>query len=142
MSDRLTGLLIAALAIWYGWTANNFEEGFGDPVGPSAFPKLLAVPMGLFALYLVIRPDADPDWPRGNPLIRQGVMLAALVVYPLILEPLGFPLATALAIFIMAVLLRGTRRAAGVAAVAISLGLFVTFDQILGLHLPMLPSLQ
>lgn len=142
MSDRLTGLLIAALAIWYGWTANNFEEGFGDPVGPSAFPKLLAVPMGLFALYLVVRPDPEPDWPHGGPMRRQFGMLAALIVYPLVLEPLGFPLATALAIFVMATLLRGTRKAAAISAVAISLGLFVTFDQILGLHLPMLPSFR
>lgn len=142
MSDRLTGLLIAALAIWYGWTANNFEEGFGDPVGPSAFPKLLAVPMGLFALYLIVRPDPEPAWPRGNPLLRQLGMLASLIIYPLILEPLGFPLATALAVFVMAVLLRGTRNAAAISAVAISLGLFVAFDQVLGLHLPMLPSFK
>jgi putative tricarboxylic transport membrane protein len=142
VSDRLTGLLIAALAIWYGWTANNFEEGFGDPVGPSAFPKLLAVPMGLFALYLVVRPDPEPAWPRGNPLIRQLTMLATLLVYPLILEPLGFPLSTALALFVMAVVLRGTLKAAGISAIAISLGLFVTFDQILGLHLPMLPAFK
>lgn len=142
MSDRLTGLLIAALAIWYGWTANTFEEGFGDPVGPSAFPKLLAVPMGLFALYLVVRPDPEPAWPRGGSLVRQGAMLAALVVYPLVLEPLGFPLATALALFVMSGLLRGPRNGAAISAVAISLGLFVTFDQILGLHLPMLPSFK
>ena len=142
MSDRLTGLLIAALAIWYGWTANNFEEGFGDPVGPSAFPKLLAVPMGLFALYLIVRPDPEPDWPARKPMFRQFGMLVALVVYPLVLEVLGFPLATALGLVVMAVLLGGPRTGSAISAVAISLGLFVLFDQVLGLHLPMLPSFK
>ena len=142
MSDRLTGLLIAALAIWYGWTANNFEEGFGDPVGPSAFPKLLAVPMGLFALYLIVRPDPEPRWPVGAARLRQLGMLATLVAYPLVLEVLGFPIATALGVVAMAVLLGGPRKAAAGSAVAVSLGLFVMFDQILGLHLPMLPSFR
>jgi len=142
VSDRLTGLLIAALAVWYGWMADNFEEGFGDPVGPSAFPKLLAVPMGLFALYLIVRPDPEPRWPTGRPLLRQIGMMAALVGYPLILEPLGFPLATALGVIAMALLLGGPRQGAAISAVAFSLGLFVMFDQVLGLHLPMLPSFK
>lgn len=142
MSDRLTGLLIAILAVWYGWMATGFEEGFGDPVGPSAFPKLLAIPMGVFALYLIVRPDPEPHWPVGGPLLRQIGMVGALVGYPLILELLGFPLATAIAAFVMSLLLNGPRRAAAISAVAVSLGLFVTFDQILGLHLPMLPSFK
>lgn len=140
MSDRLTGLLIALLAIWYGWTATGFEEGFGDPVGPSAFPELLAVPLGVFAVYLVLRPDRDPLWPEGPALTRQLVMLGVLLAYPAVLEPLGFPLSTALAIMVMAILLGAPRRYAVYSGVALAIGLFVTFDQILGLHLPMLPS--
>lgn len=140
MSDRLTGLLIAAIAIWYGWTATGFEEGFGDPVGPSAFPELLAVPMGVFALFLVVRPDTEPVWPHGRPLLRQLGMVAVLIAYPLLLEPLGFPLATALGAIVMSLLLGGPKRGSAISAVAIALGLFVTFDQLLGLHLPMLPG--
>lgn len=142
MSDRLTGLLIVALAVWYGWMADSFEEGFGDPVGPSAFPKLLAVPMGLFALYLIVRPDPEPQWPGGTARYRQLGMIAALVAYPMILEPLGFPIATALGVLVMSLLLSGPRRGAVISAVVVSLGLFVTFDQVLGLHLPMLPSFK
>ncbi|HEY9568119.1 MAG TPA: tripartite tricarboxylate transporter TctB family protein [Thalassobaculum sp.] len=142
MSDRITGLLIAALAIWYGWTASGFEEGFGDPVGPSAFPELLAVPMGLFALFLIVKPDPEPEWPHGRPRLRQLAMVGALVAYPLILEPVGFPIATALGVMVMASLLGGPQRGATISAFAIAIGLFVTFDQVLGLHLPMLPSLK
>lgn len=140
MSDRITGLLIAALAIWYAWHANSFDQGFGDPVGPAAFPQLVAIPLGLFAFYLILRPDPDPHWPSGHPLLRQCGMLLVLLGYPLLLEPLGFPLSTALGIMIMAWLLGAGLRAGLVSAITISLGLFVIFDQLLGLHLPMLPE--
>ena len=140
MSDRLTGLLIAALAVWYGWTATGFEEAFGDPVGPSAFPELLAVPMGLFALFLVVRPDPEPVWPHGAPLRRQIAMVAALLAYPFLLEPLGFPLATALGAAVMSLLLGGPRLGSAISAVAVAIGLFLAFDTVLGLHLPLLPS--
>jgi len=142
VSDRLTGLLIAALALWYGWTATGFEEGFGDPVGPSAFPELVAVPMGVFALWLIVRPDPEPAWPHGRAMLRQLGMVVSLIAYPLVLELLGFPIATAIAAFAMSLLLNGPRRASAISAVAVAVGLFVTFDQILGLHLPMLPSFK
>ena len=142
MSDRITGLLIAALAVWYGWTASGFEEGFGDPVGPSAFPEMLAVPMGVFALFLVVKPDPEPNWPHGRPLLRQLGMVATLIAYPLVLEPLGFPIATALGGIVMSLLLGGPRRGSAISAVAVALGLFVTFDTVLGLHLPLLPSFK
>ena len=88
------------------------------------------------------RPDPEPRWPVGAARLRQLGMLATLVAYPLVLEVLGFPIATALGVVAMAVLLGGPRKAAAISAVAVSLGLFVMFDQILGLHLPMLPSFR
>lgn len=140
MSDRLTGVLFLALAVWYGITAGSFEQGFGDPVGPAAFPQLLSLPLGVFALYLVLRPDPAPDWPRAGTLVRQGVMLVVLLGYPLVLEPLGFPLATAIALMLMSMQL-GARPVPAIAGgLGLAIGLFVMFDTLLGLHLPMLPE--
>lgn len=140
MSDRVTGLLFLALAVWYGITAGSFEQGFGDPVGPAAFPQLLSVPLGVFALYLVLRPDPEPDWPGVGAGLRQALMLAVLIAYPLVLEPFGFPLATALALLLSSLLLGARVLPALVAGLALSIGLFLLFDQVLGLHLPMLPA--
>lgn len=140
MSDRITGVLFLALAVWYGITAGSFEQGFGDPVGPAAFPQLLSVPLGVFALYLVLRPDPEPDWPRAGALVRQAVMLVVLVGYPFLLEPLGFPLSTALALLLMSLQLGARPVPALVGAVGLAVGLFVLFDTLLGLHLPMLPE--
>lgn len=141
MSDRIAGALFLLLAIWYGTTAGSFEQGFGDPVGPAAFPQMLSVPMGIFALFLILRPDPAAGWPGGLALVRQVAMLAVLVVYPLILELAGFPLATALALFGSAMLLGARVPPAALASVGLAVGLFVLFDQLLGLHLPMLPKL-
>ena len=71
---------------------------------------------------------------------RMEVMVTRTEAEALLLEPLGFPLATALGIMIMAWLLGAGLRAGLVSAITISLGLFVIFDQLLGLHLPMLPE--
>lgn len=140
MSDRLTGLLFLLLAIWFGVTARGFEQGFGDPVGPALFPQLVAIPLGLFALFLLLRPDPEPGWPAGRLLLRQGFMLAALLAYPLFLEPLGFPLATALGLWAMSLLL-GARIIIGLlAAISMAIALYLLFDLLLGLHLPLLPA--
>lgn len=140
MSDRITGAFFLALSIWYGIAAQGFEQGFGDPVGPSAFPTLLAFPMGGFALWLIVRPDPEPTWPRGAALARQLGMLVAIIAYPLLLLPLGFPLATALGLFATSMLLNARPVNALIAAVVLSVGLFLLFDRVLGLPLPMLPE--
>ena len=140
VSDRIAGAVFAALALWIWWKAGTFRIAFGDPVGPSAFPRLVALPMGLCALALLIAPDAEPRWPRGAALARQGAALAALAAYPALLVPLGFPIATAAAVAALARTL-GAGWAQGVAAgAAMGAGLWVLFDPLLGLPLPLAPG--
>lgn len=137
MSDRIAGVVIAALALWYGLTATQFESGFTDPLGPAAFPELISVPLGLLGLCLVIRPDKNPAWPRGQALVRQGAGLGILVLYAITLEGLGFPIATALAIALIARLLGASWWQGALVGVGLSALLWVTFDRLLGLPLPL-----
>jgi putative tricarboxylic transport membrane protein len=140
VSDRLAGAAFAALAGWIWWKAGEFQLAFGDPVGPSAFPRLVAAPMALCALALIVAPDAEPAWPRGRALARQGAALAALLAYPALLAPLGFPLATAAAVAALGRTLGADwLRAAGAGVVA-GVGLWAVFDRLLGLPLPALPA--
>lgn len=136
MSDRLTGLVLLALAVAYGVTASGFEAMIGDPLGPAVFPIVLAVPLGLLSLVLVARPDPEPDWPGGRALLKQAFTLLAFVAYAFLLEPLGFVVATVLAVTVMALLLGARLRPAATAGLATALVLFVLFDQLLGLPLP------
>ena len=136
MSDRIAGTLLLALAIWYGFTAGQYAAGFSDPLGPAVFPQLLSVPLGLLSLYLILRPDAEPNWVGGRALARQTAAVVTLVAYALALEPVGFIVATLLAVALLARLLGASwRQGAGVGA-GLASALFVAFDIVLGLPLP------
>lgn len=140
MSDRILGALLFALAVWYGWQSRAFDAGFADPVGPAAFPGLLAWPFALFSLALVIRPASDPHWARGVYLVKQGVSLVVLFAFPFMIEWIGFPAATIVATALLALILNADPVKAVVAAVGLGAGLYVLFDVLLGLPLPLVPK--
>jgi putative tricarboxylic transport membrane protein len=137
VSDRIAGILLAAIAVWFGWTAGAYEEGFTDPLGPAAFPRFVAFPLGALALVLVVRPDAEPAWPHGAAFLRQGAAVLVLVTYALLLEEMGFPLATFAASSILARMLGATWPGSLAAGAGLGVGLWVIFDPLLGLPLPL-----
>ncbi len=136
MSDRLTGVALLALALAYGIAGGGYQAMIGDPLGPAAFPVALAIALGLLSLYLIVRPDREPDWPRGRALGKQALTLVAFVAYAWVLEPLGFIVSTFLAVMVLGWLLGARLWQAGAAGVAIALVRFVAFDTLLGLPLP------
>lgn len=137
MSDRIVGILLFALAVAYGLQARGFESPIlTDPLGPSAFPKLLAVLLGLSSIYLIVRPDPGGQWPRGLALMHLVLTVVVLVAYAFILVPVGFIPATFVALSVLALQL-GTRFVpSAVMGLAASVGLYVVFDPLLGLPLP------
>jgi putative tricarboxylic transport membrane protein len=136
VSDRLTGLVLLALAVAYGVTAGGYQAMIGDPLGPAVFPTALAIALGALSLYLIVRPDLEPAWPLGRALLKQVLTLVAFVAYAYLLEPLGFLVSTFLAVAVLGWLLGARLWQAGAAGVAIAIVLFVLFDTLLGLPLP------
>lgn len=136
LSDRIAGAFLLALAIWYWVEAGSYMVRFGDPAGPSFFPRVVAVPMGLFALFLVIKPDADPVWFRWPQVLAQLMTLGVLVGYPLLIEPVGYPISTLVATMLLARILGATWLHALVLGLAVGFGLFFLFDIFFGLPLP------
>jgi putative tricarboxylic transport membrane protein len=136
VSDRLAGLVLLALAVAYGIMASGYQAMIGDPLGPAVFPIVLAIPLGLLSIYLIIRPDRAPAWPKGPALLKQLLAVVAFVAYTYLLEPLGFLVSTFLAVVVLGWLLGAGLRQAGAAGVAIAVVLFVLFDILLGLPLP------
>lgn len=137
MSDRIIGIALFMLAVGYGLQARGFHTPLlGDPLGPSAFPKLLAVALGISSIYLIVRPDAGAPWPRGRALLHLVLTVLVLVGYAFVLVPIGFIPATFIVLTVLAVQL-GTRIGpSAVMGVAASCGLFAVFDLLLGLPLP------
>ncbi len=140
MSDRIVGGVLCLVSVWYVWAAAGYGATFGDPLGPSAFPQIVGVPAIIFSLSLVLRPDPDPAWPRGAPLARHAAAVGAMVAYALLLETLGFVLATFCTVLVLGWLLGAGPRRAVVSAAVMAPALFLLFDQLLGLPLQLLPG--
>jgi putative tricarboxylic transport membrane protein len=142
MSDRIAGGIILALAIWFWTAAGAFTASLSDPLGAAFFPRIISFPLGILALYLVFRPDEEPGWTTGRPLLLQVIVLAILVVYSLSLEALGFPLATFGAVTLLGRIYGLNWKFAVLTAAVSSASFMILFDQILGLPLPGWPNLS
>jgi putative tricarboxylic transport membrane protein len=133
--DRVLGGLLILLAAGAAWHAQTLVVPFAaDPVGPRAFPTIVAAVLGLSGLALMIRPGPVTTefgaWPRAV-----AIALASLV-YPLLLQPLGFVPATALLCFVCALAFRARPVGAAVSAVITAVAFFVLLDRLLDLPLP------
>lgn len=133
--DRVTGLVFALLGLGAMWHAQGLQVAFSsDPVGPKAFPTIVGGIMLLAGAVLVIRPH-EITWNGGRwPMV--ALVAAASLIYPLLLIPLGFIVATSLLLIVIARALKGGWGQSVAAAVALSAGIFLLIDTILGLPLP------
>ena len=144
---RLAGafLLAASVAILIAVTSISGRGGYATS-GPRFVPLLVAIGLiALSALYLArtfIRPDvalarraaeedAATDW------ATPGLIMAVLLAYAFLLEPIGYPLATA-AVFIAIARLLGSRAIVRdvIVGLVLGFGLYTAFTQYLGVSLP------
>ncbi|NNC23556.1 tripartite tricarboxylate transporter TctB family protein [Salinisphaera sp. USBA-960] len=136
--DRILGIGLFVLAIVYGWTAQQWPEPFGaaEGIGPETFPTLLAVVLALSSGYLIVRPDPDAQWPRGRTAVEILLSIAILVVYSLLLEPLGFVIATTLAVGTLCWLMGARPVPAFLTGLIGAVVVFFLFNNLLALSLP------
>ncbi|MEC8916389.1 tripartite tricarboxylate transporter TctB family protein [Salinicola sp. LHM] len=99
-NDRVFGLVMLVIAVAYYYGATQFPVPFGgsEAVGPETFPKLLAVILAICSLYMIVKPDPDNHWPASRTFVELGIAVVTLIVYALLLEPLGFIVSTTLAV--------------------------------------------
>lgn len=137
MSDRILAVLLLAAAIAYGLVGSTYAPPFAyEPIGPSAFPVLLAVLMALCAVYIFLRPEPEPDWPRGALAVKSVALLAVLILYGLLFIELGFVVATALMSFVIGMLFGGGWLKSAAGGVGMAVVLFLLFDRLLEVTLP------
>ena len=104
--DVLSGAVLFGLATFAWVAARDLSLGTLHQPGPGFFPRSLAALLAGLALALLLRGlVADPGgsalrWPERAGSRRVAAMLAALLGYVLILEPVGYLLAT-LALFLL-----------------------------------------
>jgi putative tricarboxylic transport membrane protein len=138
MSDRIFSVVWLAFCAGVAWLAWKIDAPFSyEPIGPRAFPLLLAGVMALSVGWLILKPDREPDWPRGRLRAKSIVMLVAFLAYAMLFEWLGFPLATALVTITVGRLFDGGWKSVVAGGVGLGIGLWYFFDKLLDVTLPL-----
>lgn len=136
MSDRIFGSASIALSLLMVWATGLIEESFiQDPLGPKAFPLVIAGIMGLSGLVMLFKPDAEPHWPGMVKLAELLATVGVFVAYAEIMPLVGFVLSTAVATTFLVWRLGGTARQSLIGGVVISIGIYAVFQHLLGLNL-------
>jgi len=144
---RLAGfvLLAGSVAILIAVTTIPGRGGYGTS-GPRFVPLIVAIGLILLSALFLLRTWWRPDVALAERSAEEddathwatpGLILVVLLVYAFALEPVGYPLATALVFFALARVL-GSRAVIrdAVAGLVLGFGLFTAFTQYLGVSLP------
>lgn len=137
MSDRILGAVCVVVGAGMAWAAHGYAAPISyEPVGPRAFPLLMATLMALAGAWLVVRPG-----PQGFGLARAhlkpiGLAVLAVFVYAGLFELLGFTLATTLMALPVGMAFGGSWKQALAGGAGLGLVLFLLFDRLLDVVLP------
>ncbi len=137
MSDRILGAVCLCASAGMAWAAHDYAAPISyEPVGPRAFPLLLAGLMALAGGWLIARPG-----PHGFGLGREHFKritwaVVAVVVYAALFQTLGFPLATAAMAVPVGMAFGGSWKQSLAGGVAMGLLLYLMFDKLLDVVLP------
>jgi len=133
-SDRIFGLITLITAVAYFAAATQIQTNmFSGEYLPKMFPMMIAGIAAICSLFMVFKPDPDPDWPVAKTWISMGIAVLVLAVYAVMLKPLGFILPTIFAAGILSYQISPRAGLAAISGIGLSLGLFVLFKFALGL---------
>ena len=133
LPDRLAGATCVLLAAAIAISAYQFYVPYQyEPLGPAVFPYLVAATLCVAGGFLVVKPDPVN---AGLGLRHLGV-LAVVLGYAYLLEPLGYPLATALGTASLGLIFGMRMRPALLMGLLLSLAIYVVLVGGLDLNLP------
>jgi len=132
-------LLVVAVAVAIALESTTFDVAFPtDPLGPKAFPLVAAALMALGGAALVRAGGMGWSGDQGEGgRGRVLIVSVSFVVYALLLDPLGFVLATALEFALLARAFGGPILRGGAAGLVFGTVLYAFFVYGLGLPLPL-----
>lgn len=137
MIDRLFGVFLLCLGLYVLYGGLSLEVPFSyDPLGPTAFPIALGAVLVLLSLFVIVKPQ-NAKFPGLNTELKTGLIVLLLFVYQLSFDFLGFLLSTALLVFCIAKIFKGTTSQAFGAGVGVSGVVYLIFSFLLEVPLPM-----
>ncbi len=138
---RIDGLVFVVLAVFYALVSLGLEEGISRGVVSSkTFPLAIAALLFFLGLLLAIQnqgSDHSKIWPSKAVWGKIFVFIFLMVFYALVLDYLGFLLATTLICTYVGVSLRGTLVKSLLASCLICLFVQVLFVFALEINLPL-----
>ena len=136
ITDRIFGLGVIVVALFYLWSAAHIQLGFlSDPVGSRTFPYIIGGIALVCAAVFVLKPDPDPQWPELPILAKIFVAVLVMYAFSQTLKPFGFIVPAAIASALLSYLITPRPIAAAVTGAALSVGLYAVFNVALGLSL-------
>ncbi|MEZ4661974.1 MAG: tripartite tricarboxylate transporter TctB family protein [Caldilineaceae bacterium] len=137
LTDRIAGLFLLIFAVAYTWQASTLKSSLpADPLGPGAFPLILGILLAICSVWMILRPDPNPTWPPVASWVQMSIIIGSLVVYANIMRPVGFVIATALEMIVLALIFKGPPVKSLLASLGTALFLYFLFDYGLALNLP------
>lgn len=145
MGDRILGAICLVLAAAMAWAAHGYAAEISyEPVGPRAFPTLLAAILGGVGAWLLLKRQAHAA-ASGTPVLAATSTLnwkavalcaAAVMVYGALFQTLGFWLATTVMAVPVGMAFGGTLKKCLIGGLMMGLGFYVLFDKLLDVILP------
>lgn len=149
-----SGIFFFLFSVFLYAESYNMNISKADPIGPQMFPRIVAICIALLAVWQMIKngreqksavaADSKPTENHKKLNIPILLTIAILIVYPLLLESVGFIILTSLYLFCQIFLLlpKGSIRikkeviTATAVAVLFSLLLYFLFNKVFQIILP------
>lgn len=137
------GTILVFLSVFCFFYAATFKSMNGQmDIGPSAFPKFICVCLAICGILLIIREIKSNCQEKALLFNRKFIIgVAAIVIYFIILKPVGFIIASICIVFVETlILLNEPMKKAWPLVVGVSVGtpiiLYLIFGVFLGVPLP------
>ena len=133
--NRLLGVALLAVAGGAAALMLRLDVPFAaDPVGPRAFPVVVAAVLAACGLALLFQSGAP--WPRAERRAPGPAVVVAMLAYAPLLAPLGFLPATALLAAVIALAFGARAVQAAAVGLVTAPALWLLLDKLLDLPLP------
>ena len=136
MNERIFGVISFIVACGYIYVASLTQLSFiSDPVGPKTFPYIIGSIFAISSLFLIFKPEFNPQWPSLYKFLEIIFVTIILIVYAYSLPVVGFVISTLITTFILSWRLGAKVTEAIIFGAVISFGIYFLFRTILGLSL-------
>jgi len=137
MNHRILGTAAVLLSAFLVWQGIGIRAPFAyEPLGPNAFPLMIAAVMGLCGAILIYQGggQAESNPPGAN--TRIALMVLCIAAYAVAFEPLGFVLSTSAMTALIGRLFGGIWRWTILSGFIMGIAGFILFDRVLDVVLP------